>query len=249
MIEQPFFLAAAVAAVLLNGISKSGFGGGLGAMGVPLMALFIPPLQAAAILLPLLCLIDLINLWFYRRKWDRSNIRILLPAGMVGIVIGTLTFRYLSDAHVRVIIGVIAIVFAFNYFRKTGQYTKQRPDAVRGTFWGIVSGFVSFGVHAGAPPVNVFLLPQRLDKSIFVGTMVILFAAFNYAKLVPYALLGQLNLDNIFLSLLLAPLVPIGVWIGLKLHTIIAERSFYLVCYIFLAIMGVKLLYDGFTGL
>lgn len=245
MISDPIFYVLAVLAILVAGIAKSGFGGGLGVLAVPLMALAVPPVQAAAILLPILCLMDAQNIWHYRRSWDRANIKILLPAGLLGVLVGTFTFRYLSDAHIRIIIGLIAIVFAIHFFRKKSETEVRGPDRVRGSFWGVIAGFVSFGVHAGGPPANVYLLPQRLDKSIFVGTMVVLFTTLNYVKLVPYAMLGQLSTDNLFTSLILAPLAPAGVMLGLWLHRIVNERWFYPLCYVFLFITGVKLLYDG----
>ena len=248
MIEEPLFYVVAVVAILITGIAKSGFGGGLGVLAVPLMALFIPPVQAAAILLPILCLMDLINIWHYRKLWDRKNISILLPAGLAGVLIGTFTFRYLTDAHIRIIVGVIAVVFALYFFRKNDQVAPRGPDRARGTFWGVIAGFVSFGVHAGGPPANVYLLPQRLDKSIFVGTLVVLFTTLNFVKLVPYAMLGQLSADNISTSLLLTPLAPLGVWLGLRLHKVVSEKWFYPVCYVLLLITGIKLLYDGFTS-
>jgi uncharacterized protein len=234
---------------VITGISKSGFGGGLGILAVPLMSLYISPVQAAAILLPILCLMDLINLWLYRKRWDKTNIKILLPAGLIGVLIGALTFRFLSDAHIRIIIGMIAVVFSARFFIGRREITKRGPNIPRGTFWGIIGGFTSFGVHAGAPPVNVYLLPQRLDKTIFVGTLVVLFAVINYVKLVPYAMLGQLNSTNLLTALILSPLVPFGSWLGVKLHNMIDERHFYRVCYILLVIMGAKLLFDGFAGI
>lgn len=243
------FYLAATAAVVITGISKSGFGGGLGILAVPLMSLYVSPIQAAAILLPILCLMDLINLWLYRDRWDKANLKILLPAALIGVVIGALTFRYLSDAHTRIIIGVIAVVFSARFFLGPRQVLKREPNLARGTFWGVVAGFTSFGVHAGAPPANVYLLPQRLDKTIFVGTLVVLFAIVNYAKLVPYAMLGQLNPTNLLTAAILIPLVPLGTWLGIKLHKMIEERHFYRVCYVLLTIMGAKLLYDGFAGL
>ncbi|CAN0565300.1 unnamed protein product, partial [Laminaria digitata] len=123
-----------------------------------------------------------------------------------------------------------------------------KPDPVRGSFWGLIAGFVSFGVHAGGPPANVFLLPQRLDKSVFVGTMVVLFTTLNFVKLVPYSLLGQLNGENMMISLMLSPLAPLGVWLGLKLHKVVNENWFYPLCYLFLFITGIKLLWDGFSA-
>ncbi len=249
VIADPAFYVLAVIAILIVGIAKSGFGGGLGVLAVPLMALAIPPLQAAAILLPVLCLMDAFNIWHYRHSWDKQNIRILLPAALFGVLIGTFTFRYLTDAHIRILIGMIAVVFAFNFFFHRSERPTRGPDRLRGTFWGTIAGFVSFGVHAGGPPANVYLLPQRLHKSIFVGTMVVLFTVVNYVKLIPYGILGQINLTNITTSLVLAPLAPVGVWMGLRLHKIIDEAWFYPACYLLLFVTGVKLLYDGVTGL
>lgn len=235
--------------MLITGISKSGFGGGLGVMGVPLMALYVSPLQAAAIMLPILCMMDVINVWVYRRTWDRPNIKILLPPSLAGVVLGALTYRYLSDAHIRILVGAIAVGFSVLFLLKRNDFERRGPNVVRGSFWGLIAGFVSFGVHAGAPPTNVYLLPQRLDKTIFVGTLVVLFAAINYFKLIPYALLGQLDSTNLLTALALAPLIPVGTWLGVKLHDRIPERPFYLVCYCLLTLMGTKLLYDGITGL
>jgi uncharacterized membrane protein YfcA len=216
---------------------------------VPLLALFVSPLQAAAIMLPILCVMDLINVWVYRKHWDRPNIRILLPASLVGVAVGALTFQYLSDAHIRIIVGAIAVSFSIRFLLQRAPTERRGPSVARGSFWGLVAGFVSFGVHAGAPPANVYLLPQRLDKTVFVGTLVVLFAVINYVKLVPYALLGQLNATNLLTALALAPLIPVGTWLGVKLHHRIPEKPFYLVCYCLLTLMGSKLLYDGFVDL
>jgi uncharacterized protein len=249
VIEDPVFYVFAILAILVSGIAKSGFGGGLGILAVPIMALAIEPARAAAILLPILCIIDSVNIWHYRKKWDRVNVRILLPAGLLGVLIGAFTFRYLSDAHIRIMIGVIAVVFAINSLRKRGDVPPRGPDVVRGTFWGLIAGFTSFGVHSGGPPANVYLLPQRLDKSVFVGTLVVVFTTLNFVKLIPYALLGQLSVSNMSTSLVLAPLAPVGVWMGIRLHALVNERVFYPLAYVFLLITGIKLLYDGISGL
>ncbi|MBN1668674.1 MAG: sulfite exporter TauE/SafE family protein [Anaerolineales bacterium] len=250
LIDDPLFYVVAVVAVLIYGISKSGFGSGLGVLGVPLMALVISPGQAAGIMLPVLCVMDIFNVWHYRRTWDRRNLVVLLPAGLLGILIGTFTFHYLSDAHIRILIGLIAVVFVANFYLR--RYRKQKPAGFswwRGSLWGTIAGFTSFGVHAGGPPVNIYLLPQRLDKSLFVGTTVIFFAVVNYVKLIPYYFLDQLNPSNLATSLVLAPLAPLGVWLGLKLHDRVNERLFYNLAYFFLLVTGVKLLYDGVVAL
>ncbi len=250
MTTEPIFYIVATFAILIMGISKSGFGSGLGVLAVPLMTLVIPPAQAAAIMLPLLCVMDIFNVIHYRNKFDRTNLFILLPAALVGIILGTFTFRYLSDAHIRILVGVIAVLFVFNYFLGRLNHSNQTdPNILRGGFWGTVAGFTSFGVHAGGPPVSVYLLPQRMDKTIFVGTTVVFFTIVNYIKLVPYYFLGQLNGDNLLISLTLAPLAPLGVWIGIKLHNRVNENLFYNLAYFFLFVTGIKLLYDGIATL
>ena len=248
MITDPLFLVLAVGAILVTGLAKSGFGGGLGVLAVPLMALVIPPVQAAAILLPILCLMDAFNIWYYRKDWDRRNIQILLPAGLIGVVIGTFTFQYLTDDHIRIIVGIIAVTFAVSFFWQRKDAPPRKADVARGSFWGVIAGFVSFGVHAGGPPANVFLLPQRLHKTIFVGTMVVLFTTLNYVKLIPYWFLGQLDTGNMLTSLVLAPVGPLGVYLGLKLHKRVSDAWFYPVCYLLLFVTGAKLLWDGFGG-
>lgn len=244
-----FYIVAGLA-VLLIGISKSGFGSTMAVFGVPLMSLVIPPAQAAAIILPLLIILDLFNLLHYRRRFDRTNLFILLPAALIGVLFGSLTFQYMSDSHIRIMIGGIAVIFAVFYFwGQQKERSKTEPNRVKGSFWGMIAGFTSFGVHAGGLPANIYLLPQRMDKTIFVGTNVVLFAVLNYVKLIPYALLGQLHMGNLKTSLILAPIVPIGFWLGIKLHDRINEKLFYNLAYSFLIITGVKLLYDGFTQL
>lgn len=250
MIDNSYFYIAAVIAILILGISKSGFGSGLGLLAVPIMSLVIPPAQAAAILLPLLCVMDFFNVLHYRNKFDRRNLLILIPGAMVGILLGTFTFRYLSDAHIRILVGVLSVLFVLNYLigRRNGG-KKTSPSIFKGSFWGTVTGFTSFGVHAGGPPLSVYLLPQRLDKTIFVGTTVVFFTIVNYVKLIPYYFLGQLNGDNLLTSLVLSPLALLGVWLGLKLHDRVNEKLFYNLAYFFLFLTGIKLLYDGFIAL
>ena len=248
MIFDPFFYVVAPIAVLINGVSKSGFGGGIGVLSVPLMALFIAPAQAAAILLPILLVMDVLGVMHYRRKWDPVNLRILVPAALAGVFLGSVLFRYLSDDHIRILVGMIAVVFSLNYMVGSRNQTRRPASVVRGAFWGTIAGFVSFGVHAGGPPVNVYLLPQRLDKTLFVGTTVILFCVVNFVKVVPYAMLGQFNLGNLYVSLTLLPLAPVGIWLGIKMHHRVSEVWFYGICYLFLAVTGVKLLWDGTWG-
>lgn len=250
MITDPWFYVAAVPAVLLAAISKGGFGGGLAMLGVPLLSLTIPAPQAAAIMLPILCLMDLVGVWGYRRTWHRRNLGIMATGALVGIAIGTASFHLFSDAAIRVMVGCIAIAFSLLFWLGPRRGTSTcEASAGKGMLWGALSGFTSFLAHAGGPPANAFLLPQRLDKTLFVGTMVMLFAAINYAKLLPYWWLGLLPVANLTMSLVLCPLAPLGVLLGMWLHRRISPTWFYRLCYLFLFVTGWKLLYDGASAL
>ena len=245
---DPVFLAVALVAVVLTGISKSGLGGGLGQLSVPVMAMFISPVAAAAIMLPILCTIDLFNLWNYRRDWHRSNVAVMVPGALVGIGIGALTFKHVDENAIRLLLGVITLIFAFSYFvrRKPTDADTGRGRAL-GLFCGTLSGFTSFVAHAGGGPVKFFLLPQRLAPRIFVGTHVVFFFIVNQLKIWPYLWLGQFSPANLGTSLLLLPAVPVGVWIGWRLIQVIQPELFYKVCYILLFVAGIKLIHDGLT--
>ena len=248
LIENPWFYALAIPALILNGISKGGLGGGIGSVSVPMMALAIPPTQAAAIMLPILCVMDLPAIHAYFGRWDKAQMRVIIPAGLLGIAVGTLTFRYLNDNWIRVLLGVISIGFVLNSMRR------KKPDAApptraKGWFWCSISGYTSFVAHSGGPPLTVYLLPQKLNKTVFVATSVIFFAVGNYVKIGPYLWLGLFDLRNLATSAVLFPVGILGVYLGVWLHKRLSQALFYRIVYVLLLGTGAKLLYDGLTRL
>ncbi len=256
MIDDLVFYYVAVPAVILTGISKGGFAGGVGIMTVPMLALVSSPAQAAAIMLPILCVMDIVGLWAYRGRGDRKNLQLLLAAAMLGIALGILTFRFLTADALRLILGVTAIGFALRWYwqqfqaRRTGIETPASPrHAIKGTFWGTLSGYTSFIAHAGGPPLSVYLLPQRLDKTVLQATTVVFFAVVNYVKLVPYALLDMFPAVNLATSAALMPIAVAGTFLGVWLHRRVSDRWFYRLCYVFVLLTGSKLLHDGVRGM
>ena len=252
MIADPWFYAAAVPAGLIAGISKGGFGGGLGVVAVPLMALVVSPVQAAAIMLPILCAMGIVNVWTYRGRWDHRSLALLIPAALAGIAAGTASFHLLSAAAIRLVIGAVALGFTLNWVVSQIRRADPPPaphSRAKGALWGGVAGFTSFVAHAGGPPLNVYLLPLRLDKTVYQATTVGFFTAVNYVKLVPYAWLGQLDTSNLSTAAVLVPLAPFGIWLGVWLHDRVREDLFYKAVYLFLALTGAKLLWDGAGGL
>jgi len=246
MIADPWFYAAAFPSVLIVGMSKGGFGPGTSLIALPLLSLVLPPLQAAAIMLPVLCAMDLAGLWGYRGTWDRRNMKIILPGAMIGIALGTLTAGSVSNEGVEIIVGGVAVIFALQKWLKRGPVEPAQPNVPKGLFWSACSGFTSFIAHAGGPPLQVYLLPQQMDKTIFVGTTVIFFAVVNYVKLLPYWWLGQFSPGNLATGVVLVPVAVGGVYLGMWLHHKMSDRLFFRIVYGIVFVCGLKLLYDGF---
>jgi len=248
VIPDLWFYALACPAILIAAISKGGFGGGVVVLAVPLMSLAVPPQQAAAVMLPVLMVIDVMAVWVYRKSFDGGHLKIILPASVIGIALGWAGFGLLDVSMIRLLLGIIALAFSLDYwFQFRPRKAPQGPDKLVGGFWAALAGFTSFVAHAGGPPLNVYMLAQGLEKRVFVGTVAIFFAGVNWMKLVPYALLGQFNTENLTTSLLLLPLAPVGVWLGLWLQKRVSDKAFYGVCYGLLFVTGIKLAYDGVT--
>lgn len=250
MLEDPLFYATAVPAVLLFGISKGGFGGGAGIVSVPLMALVVSPAQAAAIMLPVLMVMDAMGVWAYRRDAERAALMVLVPGGLVGILVASLVFGFLSDDLVRLVVGAIAVAFClWHWLPRRPDRSTAPPVPVAGVFWGAAGGFTSTLAHAGGPPVSMYLLGLKLPPAGFVGTAVYLFAVVNAAKLPPYALLGLFTAETLMASLLLAPVAMLGMATGIRLLPLMDARFFYRIIYAVVFVTGLKLLWDGAAGL
>ncbi len=246
------FYPVAVLAILLAGISKGGFGAGAGGLSVPLMSILIAPPEAAGIMLPILCAMDLFSVHAYRGRWSAHHLRILLPGSLLGVALGGFAFGLLPVNAIRLLLGLIAVIFTVNkWFGLTDRATRKlsarehRPDRVAGMMCGLVSGFTSTLAHSGGPPFAVYIYSQKLDKTVIVATSAVFFFIGNYAKLVPYYFLGQLNSENLTAALLFSPLAPLGVWLGVWLHKRVSEQAFFGVSYGLLFASGVKLIYDA----
>jgi uncharacterized protein len=244
-ISDPRFYVVAVPAVLLMGLGKSGFLSGFGALATPLLALMVPVPQAAAIMLPLLLVMDAVGLMQLWRERDRALLRWMMPAGLVGIVVGTLLFGVLSGKTVAGLVGALTLLFLAQRLLFPPTADAPAPPRWAGFLLATASGFTSFVVHAGSPPLNAYLLPLRLKPITYAGTTSVFFAAVNLAKWLPYAWLGLFDRTNLATSLLLLPLAPLGVLLGVFLTRRIQPRWFYRVAYAGMFATGTKLLWDG----
>ena len=248
IITDPLFYAAAIPAVVFLGLSKGGFSG-IGMVSTPLVALVMPPLEAAAILLPILLVQDAFSVFVYRRVWDPWNLKVMLPGCVIGIGTAWLFAAYVSDAAVRLMVGVIAIGFiVYALARHWLPGESSRPRASHGVFWGALSGFTTTLIQIGAPPYYAFVLPQRLEKMIYVGTTVMFFAAANAMKVVPYFALGQFSTAGFATSLLLFPLAIATNYIGIWLVRVTPEDIIYKITNVLVLMLRLELTRQGVVG-
>ncbi|MBB4041106.1 hypothetical protein GGR34_002769 [Microvirga flocculans] len=251
MITDPLFYAAAIPAVTLLGLAKGGFSG-LGMLSLPLMALVASPVQAAAIMLPILIVQDVVSVWAYRNTWDRRNVAILVAGAATGILTGYLLAAQVSDAFIKLAVGVISIAFALRrlVLERGGREPKPTPaDLPRGIFWGWATGFTSMIAHAGGPPFQIYVMPQRLPRDVFVGTGAVVFALINWIKVPPYLALGQITLANMATAAALFPVAIASTWAGVLLVRRVSGTHFYTAVYALLVLVGAKLVHDGAAAL
>ena len=239
-----FFLSV-VPAIVLYGIAKSGLGGSISLISVPLMTVVMPLNQALAIILPILIFSDIIAVYRFRREFDFVTLKLIVPFAAIGIIIGSFTFTYFSEDLLKLIVGIMGFLFSGHYFLfKKEKTTPAKKNFFKGAICSSIAGFSSFCVHAGGTPTSLYLLPLRMKKEIYVGTRIIFFSCVNLIKLPLYVYLSMMNFDTLYQSVTLFPLALIGIFIGYKLLKIIEENLFYNIIYALILVSSAKLIID-----
>jgi uncharacterized protein len=243
-LNYSFWLLAGLSAFLV-GASKGGLQL-VGILAVPLLALVISPVMAAGLLLPIYIVSDVYGLWIYRKSYDPWNIKLLVPAATLGIGVGWATASITNEMWVKILVGVIGLAYCADAILKARRNLPPRPaDVPRGLFWGAIAGFTSFVSHAGGPPYQMYVLPQRLEKMTYAGTTTIIFAIVNLLKLPPYYFLGQINIGNLKIAAALTPVAIIGAFLGYQLTKVLPEKLFYRVIEVALFLVSIKLIWDA----
>lgn len=245
LITDPLFYVAAIPAVILMGLAKGGFAG-LGLIAIPLMALVVSPIKAAALMLPILIVQDMVSTWAYRHVFDRRTLMIMLPGCLGGVVLGWLMAAHVSDDLVKLGVGLISVIFVLIYWRR--RHHEGAPIRGRigpGLLWGAAAGFTSFVAHAGGPPFQVYVMPQRLPPQTYVGTSTWFFTITNLIKVVPYFLLGQFSTENLGTSSALFPVALISTLAGIWLVRRMDPARFYTIIYVLTFAVGAKLIFDS----
>jgi uncharacterized membrane protein YfcA len=247
--ELEFYLVA-IPAVIVLGLSKGGFSG-LSSLAMPLMSLVESPVRAAAIVLPILVVQDWVSVWAFRRDFSPRNLVILIPSSLIGVALGWLLAARVSDDAVRLAVGVISIAFVLYMLirDRLGRAPVERPGVPGGLLWGSLAGFTSFISHAGAPPFQVYVMPQNLKPRVFAGTATMFFAAVNLLKLPPYFLLGQFSRANLMISAGLIPVAVLSTFAGVWLVRRVSTDRFYAIILALTFIIGVQLTYEAVRAL
>jgi uncharacterized membrane protein YfcA len=248
---DPLTFAVLMLAAAVTGLAKGGLAG-VGVAAVPVLALVLPPVQAAGILLPVLCVTDLAALRAWWGRWSARTLALMLPGAMAGIGVGWLTAALVSDDAVRLIVGGIAVAFVARWLwqRRGGRPERLRPESpARAGLWGGLAGYTSFVAHAGGPPFSVYALPLGLSPVVLTGTSVAFFAVVNYVKLIPYFALGQFDGTNLAASALMLPVAILFTGLGAAIIRRMRAELFYPFTYAMTAVVGLKLIRDGLAGL
>jgi uncharacterized membrane protein YfcA len=248
-LDSEFFWPIAIAASVFVGMGKGGLPV-IAMLGVPTLALVISPVTAAGLLLPVYVASDVFGLMAYRRTFDKRVLTIAVVGSTFGVALGWALARVVPDSAVTLAIGVIGAAFAFDrIIRRESEFIARQPRWRSGLFWTSLAGFTSFVSHSGGAPYQVWVLPLRLTKSVFVGTSVIAFAYVNALKLIPYYYLGQLGQDNLKVAVILMVPAALAVWLGVWLVRWLPEKRFFQLVTWTLLLLSVKLISDGVQGL
>ena len=235
-------MGVAIIGVCLLGFSKGGFLG-LGVMALPLMSLFVPPLQAAAIILPTALAQDFLTLWVYRREWSAWNLKIMLPSMFAGMCVAWLLAASLSAAHIRLAIGLIAALFVLRHWL-SGRFERwaPKPSVATGIVFGAIGGVITMLANAGGPAWQVHLLPQKLEKLPYIGTVSILFAASNFIKIPGFATLGFLTRENLLIGLTLVPIAIASNYAGIWMVRRVSTEMFFRIAHVLMFVIAIELI-------
>lgn len=247
-----WYITALGLGVLVIGIAKAGFGGGVGVLAVPLIANALPAERAIGVMLPILIFADLFSVYSHRRGVSWPHLRSLLIGAAVGIVLGTFVLWTFKDTGrltwaLNLMVGAICLLLVvIQMFRLLGgAIPRIPPGPVGGIASGCTAGTVSTIAHSAGPVVNLYLLEQKLDKTRLVATMVVFFLVANCMKLPTYFGLGLINVRTLIESALFAAFVPAGIVAGLWMHKRLAERPFTVIMYLGAAAAGGRMLYKA----
>ena len=252
------FYAFALSAVLTTAISKAGFGGAV-AIGIPMLLLVTTPRIALGITLPILLIIDIWVVFFSKNKIDFILLLVMSVFGFLGHAVGWYFFDYISNDTLICFIGGVSLFTVFIFFKRQFVPEKKKPAKnlnvesynlakvwSRGGFWCTLSGIASFISVSGGIPLQIFLLPLRLERTVYIGSAGAFFFLLNLTKIPLYWDLNILSQEIFWISISLLPALPFGVMLGRSVGKLLTGQLFYISMHVILGLVGLQLLYGVF---
>lgn len=247
LLADPTTLLLAALAVAVLGLAKGGLAG-LGALATPVMALALPPVTAAAILLPVLLVQDVVSVWSYRKSWSGWIIGWMLPGALLGVILASVFAASVPEAGVLTVLGLITLLFGlYRLWAERGGriVAASNSPGWLGSLFGVACGFTSQIAHAGGPPFQMWVTPRKLPHEVFVGTSSITFAAINWMKVPSYMALGSFNREVLTAAALLMPLAIAATFAGVWLVRRLDSARFYTLVYLLMIALGARLVWQG----
>jgi uncharacterized protein len=231
-------------ATLLIGLSKGGLGGPVPVTLIaPLLSQIMPVPQAIGITLPLLIFADIFALRLYWNKWDMRYIKLMLPLGLVGIVMGAWVLANLDDLSLRRLLGLFTLIAViYKLVSSSLKSLEYSPRDWHAYVVGWASGFGAAVANVGAPPFTAYMLLQKLDPVTFIGTTTLFFAVANIVKLPLYLQSNTVDLHQILSVAWTFPIIPVGVWLGRRAVNWFNPKYFEWLMVILLFIVSLVLL-------
>lgn len=242
-------ILVAFAGVFLIGFMRGAFGGGFAIIGIPLLSTVMDPVTAGGLLAPLFIGMDLFALRYWKPStWSKPDLKLLLPGLVIGIGLGYLLFRILDHRAIAIAMAAITLIFVGLWLIAGAEVTNRPRSTPKAITAGLTSGITTMVAHSGGPPLAMYLLPLGLSKAVYAGTTSLFFTVGNAIKAVPWLLLVQPDRHVWTLMAACLPAIPIGVWLGWRLHGRLDQRQVYRACYGLLVVTALKLLWDGVGG-
>lgn len=213
------------------------------ALAVPFLAIFMNPVVAAALVLPVLIVTDVAALWLYRKDFSKRNVFILLPAMFAGIAIATIIVPFTPESFLLAFTGLVGLWTVWRRWFGARKEGVQEAKVAPGLVWGTIAGITTFITHSGAPPTQAYLVPQNLPRMIFAGTMAITFALANFAKIPTYYALGFFEGLDWGLASGLAAVGVASTFLGRWMVKTMSDQTYMRVIEVLLLILSIILLY------
>jgi uncharacterized membrane protein YfcA len=245
--DQHTVYVAVVIAILgfMIGFAKGGFGG-LGALLTPILALVLPVASAVGVLLPMLMVGDVFAVYMYWKEWDLDLVKRMLPAGIVGALVGTFLLSSVSTNGLRIILGLFVLAsVAYKFLSDRIQAIRYEPRPWHAPAAGLLSGLASGMFNSGGPPFNSYLLLQKLQARPFIATTAIYFALLNLIKVPGFLYTGVLNLPLLFSLWWVFLFIPIGIWVARMTLTRLSSSAFEWMIVVLLIFSSLWLLWQS----